>query len=214
AAGEFALIIPNQTAFYMGLAGIVVGNGLFKPNISTLVGKLYREGDPRRDSGFTIFYMGINIGAFAAPLACAWIANVMGAPQFLADGVTPLLDADGAQVIIADYRYGFMMAGGGMLLGILTFTLGKGLLKGEGGAPKGREGFAPTLLVFGVCVLLTPVIYFLLAQDVWAGRLLLTLSGIMIVYLLYTGIKLGSVVLQRMFALLILLFVNSLFFAC
>lgn len=215
AAGEFALIIPNETAFYMGLAGIVVGNGLFKPNISTLVGKLYEQGDPRRDSGFTIFYMGINIGALLAPLACVWIANVMGDPQFLADGITPLLDADsGDQVIIPDYRYGFMMAGGGMLLGILTFAIGKGLLKGEGGAPAGREGFGPMLLVLGACVLLTPAIYFLLAEDVWAGRLLLTLCAIIVAYLLYTGFKLGSVVLQRMFALFILLFVNSLFFAC
>jgi len=215
AAGEFALIIPNETAFLFGLAGIVVGNGLFKPNISTLVGKLYEPGDPRRDGGFTIFYMGINLGALLAPLACVWIANLMGTPLFEADGVTPLLEeATGEQLIEADYRFGFMMAGGGMLLGIITFVFGKGLLHGEGAAPEGREGFGPMIAVILGCIVLTPGVYFLLAEKEWAGRLLVTLSVVILAYLLVTGIKLGAVVLQRTFALFILLFVNSLFWAC
>jgi POT family proton-dependent oligopeptide transporter len=59
-------MMPDQNMFKLGLATIIVGNGLFKPNISTMVGKLYAQGDERRDSGFTIFYMGINIGALLA----------------------------------------------------------------------------------------------------------------------------------------------------
>jgi len=70
ATGMFMLMVPDRFTFYMGLAVLIVGNGLFKPNISSLVGKLYKAGDPRRDGGFTIFYMGINIGATLAPLAC------------------------------------------------------------------------------------------------------------------------------------------------
>ncbi len=213
AAGEFALLIPSETAFLFGLAGIVVGNGLFKPNISTLVGKLYEPGDPRRDGGFTIFYMGINVGALFAPLACAWIAYQMGTPQLAADG-SPVLDATGAAVVEPDYRWGFGMAGAGMLLGILTFVLGKGLLRGQGGAPEGREGMTPTFVVVGGCVVLTPVIYLLLANNEVAGYILLGLSALILLYLLVTGIKLGNVVLQRTFALFILLFVNSLFWAC
>ena len=62
------LMAPDLTTFLLGLAVIVVGNGLFKPNISTMVGKLYQPSDVRRDSGFTFFYMGINLGAFFAPI--------------------------------------------------------------------------------------------------------------------------------------------------
>lgn len=214
AAGEFTLLIPNETAFLFGLAGIVVGNGLFKPNISTLVGKLYEPGDPRRDGGFTIFYMGINVGALFAPIVCAWIAYQMGTPVMGPDGVTPLLDASGEQVIAPDYRWGFGVAGAGMLLGILTFVLGKGLLRGQGGVPEGREGPLPFLAVLGGCALLTPVVFYLLSKNEIAGYILLGLSALILVYLLYTGMKLGSVVLQRTFALFILLFVNSLFWAC
>lgn len=205
AAGEFALMLPSETAFLFGLAGIVVGNGLFKPNISTLVGKLYAPGDPRRDGGFTIFYMGINIGALIAPLVCAWIAYEMG---------TTTIGPDGAEVVTPDYRWGFAVAGGGMLLGIVTFVIGKKLLRGEGGAPAGREGFGPTAIVTVCCLALTPVIYLLLANNEVAGYILLSLSVVILAYLLMTGIKLGNVVLQRTFALFILLFVNSLFWAC
>ncbi|MFK7741486.1 MAG: peptide MFS transporter [Planctomycetota bacterium] len=214
AAGEFVLLIPNETAFLMGLAGIVVGNGMFKPNISTLVGKLYEPGDPRRDGGFTIFYMGINVGALLAPIACIWIANVMGTPVMAADGITPLLDADGAAVVTPDYRYGFMLAGGGMLLGVITFVIGKNLLRGEGGAPAGREGMGPTFAVLVGCMVLTPGVYFLLAENDYASYLLQGLSVLILVYLIGTGVKMGSVVLQRMFALIILLFANSTFWAC
>ena len=75
AIGEFMIMLPSEQMFLYGLATIVVGNGLFKPNISTLVGRLYKQGDPRRDSGFTIFYMGINLGAFLAPIFCARISR-------------------------------------------------------------------------------------------------------------------------------------------
>jgi proton-dependent oligopeptide transporter, POT family len=74
AAGQFTLsaAVPgNLSLFYMGLGLLILGNGFFKANISTMVGELYREGDPRRDGGFTIFYMGINAGAFLAPLVCS-----------------------------------------------------------------------------------------------------------------------------------------------
>ena len=70
--GHFVLAIENNIAFFLALSFIIVGNGFFKPNISTFVGTLYEEGDPKKDSGFTIFYMGINIGGWVAPLLCGW----------------------------------------------------------------------------------------------------------------------------------------------
>ena len=78
AAGLFMLLMPELHWFLIGLAVVVAGNGLFKPNISTMVGKLYAPNDVRRDSGFTIFYMGINAGAFLAPIICGSVIGASG----------------------------------------------------------------------------------------------------------------------------------------
>jgi POT family proton-dependent oligopeptide transporter len=78
AAGHLMMTIENTIAFYMALGMLIVGNGFFKPNISTIVGKLYPAGSPRRDGGFTIFYMGVNLGAAIAPLLCGYIGETYG----------------------------------------------------------------------------------------------------------------------------------------
>ena len=93
--------------FYFALALIVMGVGYLKPNISTIVGKLYTQDDPRRDSGFTIFYMGINIGSFAATLLCGWLGETYG------------------------WGYGFGAAGIGMIVGLFTFLYGQKYLRGH-----------------------------------------------------------------------------------
>jgi len=98
AGGLFLLLIPDLRWFLLGLAFIVVGNGLFKPNISVLVGKLYAPTDVRRDSGFTIFYMGINAGGALAPLICGTLIGV----HF-------------------GYQWGFFAAGLGMIAGLMMF---------------------------------------------------------------------------------------------
>ena len=78
AFGHFVLAFDTEVLFFIALGLLIVGNGLMKPNISTFVGALYEQGDDRRDSGFTIFYMGINIGAFVAPLFCGWLGVTYG----------------------------------------------------------------------------------------------------------------------------------------
>jgi len=93
--------------FYLALALIVMGVGYLKPNISTIVGKLYSKDDPRRDSGFTIFYMGINIGSFVATILCGWLGETFG------------------------WKYGFGAAGIGMIIGLFTFTYGQKFLMGH-----------------------------------------------------------------------------------
>ncbi|KQC31067.1 peptide MFS transporter [Flagellimonas eckloniae] len=116
ALGHFVLAIENNTAFFLALAFIIVGNGFFKPNISTFVGTLYKDGDTRKDSGFTIFYMGINIGGFISPLLCGWLGETYG------------------------WHYGFGLAGIGMLTGLLFFWSGiKKNVFGEGGKPPSVE---------------------------------------------------------------------------
>lgn len=111
--GQFSLATESSLPFlYTGLVLLIIGNGFFKPNISVIVGHLYEPGDPRKDSAFTIFYMGINVGAFFAPLLTGYMALTYG------------------------YRYGFMVAGIGMLIGLLVFTiLGNRYLGEVGNAP-------------------------------------------------------------------------------
>ena len=75
AIGHFLLAVDNMTFFYAGLILVVIGTGFFKPNVSTMVGQLYVKGDPRRDTGFTIFYSCFNFGAFLAPLVCGYLAE-------------------------------------------------------------------------------------------------------------------------------------------
>lgn len=110
--GQFALFVMNNTmGLYIGLLLIILGNGFFKPNISTLVGGLYKDGDERRDAAFTIFYMGINLGAMFAPL-------VMGV---VTDNMFATTNTDGS--IAYGYRYGFLASGIGMLLGQIIFNV-------------------------------------------------------------------------------------------
>lgn len=108
AAGHLTLALDNMTAFYSGLVLLISGVGCLKPNISSMVGSLYKPGDSRRDSGFTIFYIGINIGAATAPLLVGYIGEVYG------------------------WHYGFGLAGIGMLLGQTVYLLGQKHLKEVG----------------------------------------------------------------------------------
>ncbi len=114
-AGHGILAVEQMWAFYTGLLLIVLGVGGLKPNISTMVGGLYRQGDIRRDKGFTIFYIGINIGAAAASLAVGYVGEKIG------------------------WHYGFGMAGIGMLLGQIVFMAGQKYLRGVGDAPTKEE---------------------------------------------------------------------------
>ena len=75
ASGHFSMAVPSLTTFYLGLVLIVIGTGLLKGNVSVIVGRLYAQDDPRRDAGFSIFYMGINTGAFVAPFVCGYLGQ-------------------------------------------------------------------------------------------------------------------------------------------
>lgn len=108
AAGHFSMAIPTTTFFFIGLALIVVGTGLLKPNVSSVVGDLYPEGGARRDAGFSIFYMGINLGAILGPLLC----GVLG------EGY--------------NWHWGFSLAGIGMVFGLVSYKIGAKYLEGAG----------------------------------------------------------------------------------
>jgi POT family proton-dependent oligopeptide transporter len=131
AAGHFSMAVPGEATFYLGLALIVIGTGLLKPNISAMVGQLYAPGDARRDAGFSIFYMGINAGAFIAPLVTGYLAQHSAFKATLTGwGFDPA----------HSWHWGFGAAGVGMLLGLLVFVFcGQGLRE-VGPPPPRRAG--------------------------------------------------------------------------
>ena len=129
ACGHFSMVFHSMTFFYLGMVLIAIGTGLLKPNISVMVGGLYRENDPRRDSGFSIFYMGINLGAFFAPLAVGFLAKTETFKRMLAAaGFDPL----------KSWHWGFGAAGVGMALGLIIYVLNRRYLARVGKKVPGR----------------------------------------------------------------------------
>lgn len=122
-AGHFTLAIGEVATFYIGLVLVVLGTGLFKPAVSALVGTLYAEDDSRRDAGFSIFYMGINVGGFFAPLATGFLAQSPIMKAWLADsGFDP----------VGGWHWGFAAAGVGMLAGLTVLLIfGRDVAKAE-----------------------------------------------------------------------------------
>jgi POT family proton-dependent oligopeptide transporter len=139
AVGQFILMFENW--FFLGLVMLIIGNGAFKPNISTQVGNLYAQGDSRRDGAFTIFYMGINLGAFICNFVCGTLAAVYG------------------------WRYGFGIAGVGMLIGLVVYAFGQRYLgaepkiatreekKAEGSQPLDQNEWKRVWALVGLCAL-------------------------------------------------------------
>ena len=179
AAGHFSMAIPIISTFYLGLALIVIGTGLLKPNVSAMVGDLYPEGGARRDAGFSVFYMGINLGAFLGPLACGALGENY------------------------NWHMGFSLAGIGMVLGLVQYRLGAGYLGNAGkldsgddaaGTARARRGFTMAL---GVGVVLAGLLAYLMSSGVLAitlqefatylGYGIIALSILYFVYLLTAG---------------------------
>ena len=155
--GHLGMTVENsEQIFYLSLALIVSGVGFLKPNISTMVGALYDEGDPRRDSGFTIFYMGINIGAFTATLLCGYLGEQVG------------------------WAYGFGAAGIGMLFGLIIFLWGQKYLEGLAEPPSkkyleqvpGLKGITYEYWAYMSGILMVVATWFLVQNSQLVGQLL------------------------------------------
>ncbi|MBY6018271.1 peptide MFS transporter [Ferrimonas balearica] len=140
AIGQFLLGTPHTwipgmetQVFYLGLGVLILGNGLFKPNISTMVGDLYHEGDHRRDGAFTIFYMGINVGAALSGFLVAWAYKAFGSTQVI----------DGAEVFVNDWQAGFILAGIGMVISLIIQAVWAQRLLGDiGNVPAAKQDLA------------------------------------------------------------------------
>ncbi|MET0587536.1 MAG: peptide MFS transporter [Novosphingobium sp.] len=177
---------PTINVFWAALAFIIVGSGFLKANISVMVGQLYKLTDVRRDGAYTIFYMGINVGAALGTILVAYLGQTIG------------------------WGWGFGLAGIGMLAGLVVFVLGKSVLHGAGEMPapltRSREW-----MLYGIGLASVAVIWALVQyQDVIQG--LLMVSGIALLgYVLYESFKLPKEPRERMFAILFLISLNPIF---
>ncbi|WP_057971432.1 peptide MFS transporter [Lysobacter antibioticus] len=195
ATGLFLIAIPNDQIFKLGLATIVVGNGLFKPNISTMVGKLYSVSDGRRDSGFTIFYMGINAGAFISPILTGLLAE-----KVFGTAAMPV------------YKMVFIASGLGMIASLVWFWFGRRQLEGIGRPPNDSAGKQKVLYVFLGALAAIPVVYFLLAVGATTLQwVLLAMFIALCALLLVEGFREGKVQRDKVIAMLIIFTFNILF---
>jgi proton-dependent oligopeptide transporter, POT family len=198
AAGNLLMWLPGLVTFYSGLPLVVAGTGLLKPNVSAIVGQLYPEGDARRDAGFSIFYMGINLGAFLAPLACGWVATEI------------------------NWRYGFLLAGIGMALGIVQYLAGARSLGHAGLAPAANDPAARRQFALGSAVLLGVLLVTaaLAWQGIVSAKSIADASGLLLVVtvLAFFGWMFGSaswtpVERKRLTVVAVLFFASCIFWS-
>jgi len=205
ALGEFTLVGHKfvgggvdmaTTSMYIGMGLLIVGNGYFKANISSMVGKLYDDRPQLKDSGFTIFYIGINVGALLATTVCAWVGATYGR------------------------EFGFGLAGIGMLLGLAQFVYGQKLLEGAGEVPdpkKLHESIAGPLSRWHVTVLASFgaafSLYFLLTNSQVVGYILAVVALVVGYMLVTASSRDGKVQMHRTFALFIFMAINVVWWA-
>ena len=183
--------------FYLALSLIIMGVGFLKPNISSIVGQLYPHGDPRRDSGFTLYYYGINLGAFWAAVLCGYLGQTVG------------------------WWAGFGLAGIGMALGWVVFVLGKPLLEGHGEPPNPellkRPLFGPLnreWLIYLLAILGVAVVWFMVQRNALVGNVLLASTVLSLLAILWVIVAVCKtwVQRQRMMLALVLIFGAVVFF--
>ncbi len=190
--GHFIMAFESEFWFFTALGLLIIGNGFFKPNISSLVGELYEEGDLRRDAGFTIFYMSINLGAALSPLVCGWLGATYG------------------------WHYGFGAAGVGMFIGLLFFWQGSnsGVFGDNGLQPEeyqekkyaGMNIYLPIILLSFILVPIAS--YMVYNNEAIMGNALNIVGLLVLVYLIYILVSLkDSVARQR---ILVIVFITLL----
>ena len=188
----------GQNWFFLALSLIIMGVGFLKPNISTLVGQLYPQGDPRRDSGFTLYYYGINLGAFWAAVLCGYLGQNFG------------------------WGWGFGLAGIGMFLGLIVFWLGKPLLQGKGESPfpelikKPVAGFLNReVIIYLLGFVGVGLLFFIVPNHALVGQglLLSTIAALgFIGWFIIFKLKGDKVARERMMLAMVLIFGSAVFF--
>lgn len=190
----YALIaIQQEVALFIGLAVLICGNGLFKPNISTLLGTMYSPGDGRRDRGFTIFYVGINIGATLGVISCGFLAKRFG------------------------WSVAFLTASAVLLIGLIIFNLGIKTIRTEMRSPRDsvkvddkKKWMIAGCVLFGIVWSLSP--FYVMLKQTWIADILLTLMGVVLVGYLGHELKKSFGMERRKFVVCLILIVFSIMF--
>jgi POT family proton-dependent oligopeptide transporter len=194
--GHLVLAVPQGWSFFFGMAFIICGNGFFKPNISSLVGTLYSDNDPRKDSAFSLFYMGINIGAALGGLLCGYV---------------------GQQI---NWHYGFGLAGIFMILGLVVFFFGQRSLQHRGLPPNPTAlrkpvfaGLSTEVIIYAGTLLVVPVVVALFNQYHLMDYIMFGLGAVALGYILYMALQMDAMARNKLFAALIMIVFSTLFWA-
>jgi len=189
--GSFTLAIPGETAFYIGLATVVAGNAFFKPNISSIVGNLYAANDERRDAGFSLFYMGINLGSILGGLICGYVGERI------------------------NWNVGFGIAGVFMIIGMIVFMKGQKQLGPIGLPPVNQKQQKPKAslqwIVFGASICMIPLFIYLLNHFSFYPIVLNVLLVASYAYALFVSWQEGRQAFMKMIAALVLVSFSILF---
>lgn len=211
AIGHFAMAIENETFLYIALSFLIIGNGFFKPNMPTILSDLYEENDPRRDGGFTIYYMSVNLGAFFSPILCGIVGETFG------------------------WHYGFTIAGIGMLAGLCIFLKFGSIIdyhehrndKGEielsykplGEVPDKERlarkfcGLSTEIWIYALCVISTLGIAFLVKHYEIMTYIIFPLSLAILGLIFVIALRSPKIERDRLFVILILLLFTTLFWS-
>lgn len=190
--GSFTLATSPKELYYVGIAFTIVGTGFFKPNISTMVGSLYKDGDPRRDAGFGLFYSGINFGALLGGALCIEAANRYS------------------------WNLAFSLAGIGMIIGLGIFVFTRKLLGPIGLSPllgkkPANKILASDIMVYVGSILVLPLVYLLIKNSQYTDYFMYTVGPLAVLYIFYEMTKYSKVEQQKLIAAFIFI-VFSIFF--
>ena len=194
AIGHLVLAIPSQATFFLGLGFLISGNGFFKPNISSLLGRYYTEQDPRKDAGYSIFYMGVNIGAFLGGAICGYLGQKI------------------------NWHLGFGIAGVFMVLGLIVFLAFQRILEDQGYSPAPEElekkvgGILKMEYALYIgAFLLVPIAVFLVQFHTIMEVLLYPLGVLALIYVIYESFKFDKATRQKLWAASIMIVFTVLF---
>lgn len=194
AIGHLVLAIPSVDTFFLGLGFLISGNGFFKPNISSFLGRYYSENDPRKDPGYSIFYMGINTGAFLGGALCGYLGQKI------------------------NWHLGFGVAGGFMLLGLLVFVVFQRMLGTEHGYSPAPEvlkekiaGVSKEWLLYGGAFALVPLMMILVPNYAVMNYVMVPVGVLSIVYVVVVSMRENKEAMQKLWAAAILIIFSVVF---
>jgi POT family proton-dependent oligopeptide transporter len=194
AAGHLILAIPHEWSFFAGMAFLISGNGFFKPNISTMVGRLYRPGDGRRDGAFSIFYMGVNLGAAIGGLICGYIGQEI------------------------NWHYGFGLAGIFMIVGLITFLLGQKSLGQIGLTPKDETtgtnvSMGKQSIVYLSSLVIIPIFILLFNNYTIMGKIMFPVCILATLAMVFIAFQQDKEARNKMLAAIVLVIFSVMFWA-